>query len=386
MLTIGSPRSGVGGKSEALRLKRIATYLIVPAFGVALVMLLAEVYIRVMAPQPLQHIQLDDQLYFVNRPSARFRYAKEREYAVDVAYNAWGFRGPIPDASPAPGTTRILLVGDSQTEGLQVRYDETYGAVLERNLESLPAHRRFEVVNLAVSAYGTHQEVLTLRRYGARVRPCWVVLGFYPGNDLADNVRLPLVVEDADGVRLAQHRFSFARRFWLGTKIWLASISHLYTLSTAQLRALRSQPVLTRLGVLEPPAPDMGTWSRPLRITEQLLLLARDEAQSLGARLIVLIIPERSQVMRAESSPPTHLDDIEHHFVSWLAREDILYAEALTSLRLAQQRGENPFFPRDGHLNTTGHRVVGEMLAHRLALLIAEERAGTRVRASERCR
>lgn len=366
-----------------MRWQGVATRLIIVVLGGAIAALVAEIGVRLLAPQPLQHIQLDDELYFVNRPGSRFRYAREHEYAVDVAYNAWGFRGPIPDANPAPGITRIALIGDSQTEGLQVGYEETYGSVLQRDLESLVPDRRFEVVNLAVSAYGTHQEVLTLRRYGARVRPCWVVLGFYPGNDLSDNVRLPLVVEDADGVRLVQHRFSFSRRLWLGTEIWLASISHLYTLSTAQLRALLSRParpVLAQVGVVEPPIPasDVGTSSRPMRITEQLLRLARDEARSLGARLIVLIIPERSQVLRAETSAPSDLDTIERHFASWLAREDIPYVQALTSLRLAQQRGESPFFQRDGHLNKTGHRVVGETLAYRLAPLVTRQGARTR--------
>ena len=350
-------------------MKAVAARVIVLALGTVVAGALAEVAVRLIAPQPLQHIQLDDQLYFVNRPGARFRYAREGEYAVDVAYNAWGFRGPIPEPIPASNTTRILLIGDSQTEGLQVRYEETFGAVLRRELESLMRGRRFEVVNLAVSAYGTHQEVLTLRRYGPRLRPCVVVLGFYPGNDLADNVRLPLVAEDGDAVRLVEHRFSYSKRLWLGTKIWLASRSHLYVLSTAQLKTLLSRPVLTRLGVLEGPAPDLATWSRPLRITEQLLRIARDDTRKLGAQLVVLMIPERNQVTHAET--PTVLDDLERHFISWFERAAIPYVEALTSLRLAERRGESPYFRRDGHLNAAGHRVVGEMLARRLAPLLS---------------
>jgi len=363
-------------KREAVRVKNVVGRLIALALGVVAAALLAEVCIRFVAPQPLQHIQLDDQLYFVNRPSARFLYAKENEYSVDVAYNAWGFRGPIPDPSPAPGVTRILLVGDSQTEGLQVPYEETYGAVLRRDLERLLPDRRFEVINLAVSAYGTHQEVLTLRRYGARVRPCWVVLGLYPGNDLSDNVRLPLVTEDAGGVGLAEHRFTFARRLWLGTKIWLASISHLYTLSVWQIKALLSRPLLTQAGLLEPSSPVVEGESRPLRITEQLLLIAGRDARSLGAQLVVLVIPERSQVLRPEESARSALDDIEQQFVSWFEREEILHVEALTPLRGARRRGENPFFRRDGHLNSAGHRVVGETLARRLVPLLQQESSG----------
>jgi hypothetical protein len=95
-------------------------------FGVAVALTVCEVAIRFVAPQPLQHIQLDDQLYFVNRPLARFILrAGEHEYSIDVAYNAWGFRGPIPNPNAPPDVTRILIIGDSQTEGLQVRYEET---------------------------------------------------------------------------------------------------------------------------------------------------------------------------------------------------------------------------------------------------------------------
>jgi SGNH hydrolase-like domain, acetyltransferase AlgX len=354
-------------------MKRVVGRLVAVMLGVAVAVMIGEVAVRFAAPQPLQHIQLDDQIYFVNRPLARFTYAREGEYSIDVAYNAWGFRGPIPDSIAAPGTTRILLIGDSQTEGLQVRLEETYGEVLRRTLERLLSDRRFEVVNLGVSAYGTHQEVLTLRRYGARVRPCWVVLGFYPDNDFTDNVRLPLVTEGADGVQLAEHRYSPGHRMWLSTKVWLASVSHLYTFSVSRIKALVSQSSLARGGISEPLTPANEGMSRPIRLTEHLLLIARRDTNRLGARFLVLMIPARSQVMRPEPPTPTVLDDIEQQFASWFARERIASISPLTSLREAYLRGERPFFKRDGHMNSTGHRVVGEALAHRMAPLIAEE-------------
>ena len=346
--------------------------LVAIALGVAMAAMLGEIGVRLLAPQPLQHIQLDDQIYFVNRPFARFTYARENEYSIEVAYNAWGFRGPLPAANPPAGVTRIVLIGDSQTEGLQVRYEETYGEVLRRNLERLLPHRHFEVINLAVSAYGTHQEVLTLRRYGPRVRPCWVVLGFYPGNDLADNVRLPLVIEDTNGVRLAEHRFSTGHRLWLGTKVWLGSVSHLYTLSVARAKALLSRR-LSQVGILEPLSPPVAGESRPLVVTKQLLLIARNDAMSLGSRLTVLVIPERAQVIRPTPAEPPRLDGIDQQFFVWFERERISYFAASTALRAADQKGERTFFLRDGHLNVTGHRVVGEALANQMAPLIQAE-------------
>lgn len=348
-----------------------------------------EILVRWAAPQPLQHIQLDDTLYFVNRPLKRFVYGRGEEYRIEVAYNAWGFRGPIPDANLAPGTTRVLLLGDSQTEGLQVPYDETYGSVLRGELERRLAGRRFEVVNLAVSAYGTHQQILTLRRYGARVKPDWVVLGFYPSNDIQDNVRLPLVAASGNDARLVDHRFSWSHRLFLGTKIWLGSASHLYVFTMARLKGIFSKELLARLGIIEPlrgadtredesvslyrSGPFSSGMSRYLDTTEGLVKLARAEACQLGAGFVVLVIPARIQVnpeswerRRNElglSPDGDDLDRPEREFAARFERAGLFHVEALAPLRRAQQSGWSPFFRVDGHLNATGHRVVGQTLA-----------------------
>ena len=335
-----------------------------------------------MAPQPLQHIQLDDELYFVNRPGARFTYARPGEYAIPVTYNAWGFRGPIPVPDPPPGTMRIVLLGDSQTEGLQVRLDETYGSVLQRNLERLLPGRRFEVVNLAVSAYGTHQEVLTLKRYGSRIRPDWVVLGFYPGNDLSDNVRWPLIAEDAGGgVRLVSHHFSLSHRVTLGTKMWMASVSHAYTFFAPRLKEVLSVPWLAKIGLIEPvrpsiPPSQVASGSGPpraYRITDELIRMARAEARQLDAEFAVLTIPSKTQVLQPGSvSGADDMDRLESDFVLSFEGGEILHLEALAPLRQSQQGGAAPYFRLDGHLNAIGHRVVGEMLARWLAPRLLE--------------
>lgn len=346
--------------------------------GLLAPLLAAEYLVRWVDPQPLQHIRLDDALYFVNRPGARFTYARAGEYAIPVTYNGWGFRGPIPSPVPPPGTTRIVLIGDSQTEGLQVRLDDTYGEVLRRELERRVPGRRFEVVNLAVSAYGTHQELLTLRRYGARVRPDWVVLGFYPDNDLSDNVRLPLVAEGETGIRLVSHQFSATHRFALGTKIWLASGSHLYVFVTQRLKALLSTAWLAKVGLIEPlpPAqpsslPSAGP-GRAHRITDRLIRMTEDEARRLGARFVVLTIPSKPQVLEPiSSSGIDDMDRLEDDFASGFERDGILHVEALGPLRQAQRQGPATYFRIDGHLNARGHHVVGAALAEWLTPRLA---------------
>ena len=361
------------------------TYGIAPRIGVvvavlALTVVAVELLVRWVLPQPLQHIQLDDELYFVNRPGARFVYRRAGEYAIPIRYNPWGFRGPIPGRDAPPGTVRVLLLGDSQTEGLQVRLEETYGSVLQQELERLVPGRRFEVVNLAVSAYGTHQELLTLKRYADRVRPDWIVLGFYPDNDLADNVRLPLVREEPGGVALVSHRFSTAHRLLLGSKVAMGGTSHLYILLTSRLKALRAGTFLANIGLLERPsaAAPVATAiredgpSRAYRITEAIIRLMHDEAKGRGAGFVVLTIPSKTQIQEPSSATSEHMDRLEREFVADFDRDGIPHLEALAPLRQAQARGASPFFRLDGHIDVVGHRIVGETLARWLAPRLPE--------------
>src|SRR5262249_31415138 len=158
-----------------------------------------------------------------------------------------------------------------------------------------------------------------------------------------------------------------------GTKVWLASVSHLYVFSVWRIKALLSEPLLSRGRLLEPFSPSWGGAAWPIRVTEQLLLVARRDADRLGAPLVVLVIPERSQGMRPATSAPSSLDDVEQRFVSWFKREQIHHLAVLPALRDARQRGENPFFQRDGHLNARGHRVVGEALADLMVPMIQQD-------------
>ncbi len=111
----------------------------------------------------------------------------EGEALIEV--NEYGFRGhPYPKAKQ-PGVLRIAVLGDSLTEGRQVGEDETYSAILERELAGCAAfgHRAIEVLNFGVAGYSTAQELLTYRHRVRHWSPDLVVLMVYAPNDIEDN-------------------------------------------------------------------------------------------------------------------------------------------------------------------------------------------------------
>lgn len=102
---------------------------------------------------------------------------------VPVRINALGFRDPR-DYSPAkaPGTFRILVLGDSVTFGHGATYETTYPYLLEQQLRSWRPDVRWEVWNLGVPGYNTAQELAYLKLIGDAYAPDLVVVGFFPND------------------------------------------------------------------------------------------------------------------------------------------------------------------------------------------------------------
>ncbi len=122
----------------------------------------------------------------------------------DLVTNSTGVRATREyEVGRRAGRKRLLLLGDSFTFGHGVKNDETFAHFLEA--EHLPG---WEVVNMAVQAYGTDQQILTYEHYGRPYEADVVVLGFYVG-DYDRNTQSfigyakPVFVPDGQGLRLA---------------------------------------------------------------------------------------------------------------------------------------------------------------------------------------
>src|SRR5262249_30743398 len=84
------------------------------------------------------------------------------------------------------GRFRILVLGDSYTEGLQV--DAPFPRLLEERLNAGAGEAsRFEVLNAGVSGWSTDNELLYFDEDGWKYRADLVLLVFNTGNDVLEN-------------------------------------------------------------------------------------------------------------------------------------------------------------------------------------------------------
>jgi hypothetical protein len=116
-----------------------------------------------------------------------------------------GIRSPRTDMAFAdiPAAHRIALVGDSYTFGLEVKYEETWGYQLERELG-----KEFQVLNFGVDGFGVDQAYLRYYRDVRPWRPDFVIFGVFP-HDLERTMAVYPFIDFQWEIPFAKPRFIF---------------------------------------------------------------------------------------------------------------------------------------------------------------------------------
>lgn len=111
-------------------------------------------------------------------------------YDNTIRLNGKGMRGPEIAYDKPADVYRILIIGDSFVEAVQVPDEQTFAAQLSQALvgiaPTVPGKTRFEVAAMGRMGWGTLQEYLYYQVEGVKFNPDLVILSFYI-NDVPDN-------------------------------------------------------------------------------------------------------------------------------------------------------------------------------------------------------
>jgi hypothetical protein len=331
-------------------------------------------------------------------PGSSARIARS-EYDVEVAINPHGLRGPDRPYEKGPSTKRVLILGDSFAEGYYVEEGETVRALLEGELQrSLPGA---EVLNGATAGYSTDQEYLFYTSEGVRYRPDLVLL-FVFSNDLPDNLLTvgnagrgkPVFALRDGGVVLENTPVPSPRGERPPGGGGLRPFHHsvaLRWLSDRTAEAPRMHGVLARLGLVPPLSADPPRDFWPFRTDkrreqgemwarfEAILLALQKAVTAGGGRLLVVYVPIRFEVEDGAYDalgaryPPSRAWDRDR-VTRELRRVCDLHAIPLLDPRPAlKAAGGACYFPKDGHWNVLGNRVVAQALQEPAQALLRGE-------------
>jgi len=146
---------------------------------------IAELITRSYFPQQLAvWYQLKDGLV-IHPPQFNLYLKKFNTYAQ---FNSYGMRGRNYTLNKNNDVFRVLLLGDSYMEALQVDYEDSFTNLFELALEN-NLKKNVEVINAAVSGWGTAEQLYYLKHYGYKFKPDLVLIAMTLHNDIFDNLR-----------------------------------------------------------------------------------------------------------------------------------------------------------------------------------------------------
>lgn len=268
---------------------------------------------------------------------------------VHVTLDAEGTRNG-PKRAPAPGATRVVLLGDSIAFGLGVSDPDTFAAILSREPHGL------HVRSLAVQGYGPGQSLLALERARPLDRVDVVIFGLCLGNDLADVTAThhlysqgspkPRFVMRGDALELeVQH----VRKAWLRG---LFDRSYLLARLTPRASATpAADEVARRLDALRAASEEAED------TVTAIVRRMRSVAEAAGSRFLVLVFPDVRTLERTSGR--------------WIRLRPKL-AEAADLVDLVpviapdREAYEVNTLDHIGHLSIMGHGLVAAELSARL--------------------
>jgi len=282
-------------------------------------------------------------------------FTTEGEKAL-IVQNKLGHRGPNYGAQPAPGKKRVLVLGDSFTEGSHVGEDELFTNIIANKYPSL------EVMNAGIGGWSTVQEYLYLRNEGIAFHPDLVLLMFFE-NDLIENCvpfypsigprpyaslqneQLEIIENPSPDewrkyvlplpFALQLNRYSLAYNFFNYRVYQRLRASHLRQLEYEDVKKTDSYP--------------------KIEIEKMILRKMNNLLKEGNIPFAIGLIPTRNDAVKGMSE--TH-----GPLLSFCKESGIPCISLLDALKEEYDKGNKPYFEIDIHWNRVGHKVASEEL------------------------
>ena len=332
--------------------------------------------------------------------------------SFELRTNELGLRRDVPTAVPKPpGLRRVLVLGDSHTDGY-VDNAESFSTLLESDLRRMLGTDAVEVLNAGVVGYSPVQEVLWYEAHASDLAPDAVVLVLYSGNDVMElsdpskpavDVATGRITAPAEAPppgaagpgRFGPHDRLDAIRIvrWMRAAVRYGPLAPLWQRwrlpgRVTQVGEYRTDTLVDVLRTCH------GCFYQSLqqasfaqhhpeaarRDLDQVIALVTHFAGETGARnarLVVALLPTRAQVeperARDERARTARLldlgaadlgfeDEVLDRLDRGLAAASLAVVPLLDPLRRAAAAAPQ-YYPRDWHLAPTGHRTVAAALA-----------------------
>jgi len=339
--------------------------------GVALGLACVEILLRIFTPQPLNilYVRPDGVLSHVPGIDVDLITVERR---ARVRINRDGLRDVERPRRKPPGVSRVLVLGDSMIEGLQVELPETMPKQMEKRLRAALPGRRIDVINAGVSGSSGPYALRYLQKDGLAYAPDVVVMTFTARNDIEEAAtafekKRPPLYALRVFLRARLHLYASVERT-LNTEDWLRNAIAFFGLVQP------ADPTRARTGT--PGAVNMEAWHYDGRLEEQedrgydRLFASWNEILSLcrarGIPVVFVLLPTYFQVTRDPSvlGEPSRVTVLvrndrepQDRALAFLEHQGVPVVDLLPG---ARSRGATLYLPKDQHFSAAGNAFAAE--------------------------
>jgi hypothetical protein len=364
-------------------------WVLVAIIMVSVSMLWGELFTQILLPQKV------DSVVDIYRPDPIIGYTYQanaeafetgREYKVAYSTNSMGMRDREYDLGEKD-VFRILLLGDSFSEGHGVAADESLPKQIEYFLRRKVAEEnsqiKIEVINACVGGYSPYHYWKSYERWKSIFQPKIILVGFYIGNDFFCEDENTRYVFDG-GEIVGQHNVGEAalgvqqKSLITFTRKWLARNSEFYVLMRNffyynNLMEFMKRWTKDKVGVDQLKAymvPESPKFLRDREKCFEYLKRLSEEAAADGVYVGVIAIPMKIEIVQDEFKRivltqevrPDQID-VEQPYTKLieLCRSmSIYFFDIRADMKNGCGSGQSCYFQYDGHWNNIGIRVAAK--------------------------
>lgn len=303
------------------------------------------------APKQAVYFIPDSTAIFIHKPNIHLMDnwgTPQQKISTQRRTNNIGFREDADIVEKRPNEYRILVTGDSHTDGVLKHNTESFVNIWEEKLNASDSTLQYNCMNGGVGYYTFRNYYGFLKKY-TDLKPEIFIINVFTGNDF----REAAIFED-DRTSISNVYRSVWMRFRRKFQSDIQK-SIPYTQGLEQTIFFESFP---------------SEKERTMELSKYYLLKIKELCAQENIRLIVTLLPSKLDVNKAfrkEVQKLHNLDDetmainqtLTKTFTEFLIAQNIEHHDLIPVL---QNTTEKVYWDQDLHINDNAHRIIGEFL------------------------
>jgi len=308
-------------------------------------------FFELTGPNHVAYLQKDSLAMFVHIPNIQIYDnwgTPQQKLTTERKTNNLGFREDDDIVEKRPNEFRVLVTGDSHTDGVLKHNPESFINVWEEKLNASDSTTFYNCINGGVGYYTFRNYLGFLKKY-KYLKPDIYLINVFTGNDFRE---APMFEDDRTSVS------NVYRSVWMRFRRKFQS---------DEQKAIPYHQGLEQTLFFESFPEEK---ERALKLSKQYILKIQELCQQENIRLIITLLPSKLEVnsiFRKEVQALHNLDDeilkineiLTKKFTDFLIAQNIEYFNLKPSL---QNTSEKVYWDQDLHINPNGHRIIGEFL------------------------